>query len=170
MIHFWPLRFSSPDISRFPKALFFPYSRFEPETRYVNRTFHALLAASLPLWMRVRRACPPGWSGSNGWGCSCRNPAPAGGCTGCRPKTWSPWGRYLRRHGRGRMHTRVVGGGGEGAGRQGRDKAEFMFKKGEEKGKLTYFSIHAVYCSWFGSNTIGFQAVLKLFWTNQKNF
>lgn len=31
--------------------------------------------------------------------------------------------------------------GGEGAGRQGRDKAEFMFKKGEENGKLTYFSL-----------------------------
>lgn len=87
--------------------------------------------------MHVRRACPPGWSGSSGWGCSCRTPAPAGGCRGCQPKTWSPWGRYLRRQGRGRTHTRVGGP----AGWQERDKAAFMLKKGEEDRKLTCFSL-----------------------------
>lgn len=167
MIHFWPLRLSSPDISWFPKALSF-YSYFEPEPGYINRTFHALLAASLPLWMHVRRACPPGWSGSSGWGCSCRTPAPAGGCTGCQPKTWSPWGRYLRHQRRGRTHTRVGGP----AGRQGRDKAEFMFKKGKKTGNwhTSPCSIHAVYCSWFWSNAISVQAVLRFLWMNHQYF
>lgn len=68
----------------------------------------------------MHRACPPDWSGSSGWGCPCRTPAPAGGCTDCQPKTWSPSGRYLLRQGRGQIHK----GGVTAKARQEETKAK----------------------------------------------
>lgn len=86
----------------------------------------------LPLWTRARRESPPGWSGSSRWGCSCRTPAPAGGCTDCQPKTWSPWGRYLLGQGRGQAqghtHTHTQAGGRRPSRKEEKDKAYLVFK------------------------------------------